>query len=220
VNGLPARDAYRLWAPTYGDENAVSWLEDRLVAEMTPPLSGLRLLDAGCGTGRRLRGTGAARAVGIDLSPEMLEAGGGDGALLVGDLRALPLADRAFDLIWCRLAIGHVADCRPVYSELARVASENARLIVTDFHPQAYAAGHRRSFRDRDGVVREVEHHVHERADHLAAASAAGCHLIDMRAATIGPEVRRFYDEAGRGALYAQHAGLPVVLALAFSRAG
>ncbi|HYG30056.1 MAG TPA: class I SAM-dependent methyltransferase [Allosphingosinicella sp.] len=220
MNGLPARDAYRLWAPIYGDENAVSWLEDRLVAEMTPPLSGSRLLDAGCGTGRRLRGTGAARAVGIDLSPEMLEAGGGDGALLVGDLRALPLADRAFDLIWCRLAIGHVADCRPVYSELARVAAKNARLIVTDFHPQAYAAGHRRSFRDRDGVVREVEHHVHERADHLTAASAAGCHLIDMREATVGAEVRRFYDEAGRGALYAQHAGLPVVLALAFSRAG
>lgn len=219
MNALAARDAYRLWAPTYGEENAVSWLENRLVSEMAPPLMGLRLLDAGCGTGRRLRGTGAARAVGVDLSWEMLGASGGDGELLVGDLRALPLADRSFDLVWCRLAVGHLADCRPFYAELARVAAKGARLIVTDFHPQAHAAGHRRSFRDRDGVVREVEHHVHERADHLAAAGAVGWLPIETRAATIGPEVRRFYDEAGRGALYEQHVGLPVVLALAFRRA-
>ena len=41
----------------------------------TPPLAGLRLLDAGCWTGRRLRRTAAALAVGVDVSPEMLDAG-------------------------------------------------------------------------------------------------------------------------------------------------
>lgn len=218
MTALAARDAYRLWAPTYGEENAVSWLENRLAAEMTPPLAGLRLLDAGCGTGRRLHGTGASRAVGVDLSPEMLAAGSGDAELLLGDLRALPLADRSFDFIWCRLAIGHLPDCRPIYSELARVADRGAKLVVTDFHPEAHAAGHRRSFRDSDGLVREVEHHVHHPSDHLAAADAAGLQWIETREARIGPDTRRFYAEAGRAELYAQHGGLPVVLALAFER--
>ena len=42
-------------------------------ADLTPPLHDLRLLDAGCGTGRRLSGTGAALAVGVDISPETIE---------------------------------------------------------------------------------------------------------------------------------------------------
>lgn len=218
MNALPARDAYRLWAPTYGEENAFSWLENRLVAEMTPPLAGLRLLDAGCGTGRRLRGTAACRAVGIDLSPEMLAAGDGAGELVLGDIRALPFADRSFDVVWCRLAIGHVPDCRLVYAELGRVADAGARVIVTDFHPEAYAAGHRRTFRDPAGLLREVEHHVHPVPAQAAAAEAAGLTLLEARDGTVGPEVLPLYEEAGRGRLHAEQIGLRVVLALAFRR--
>src|SRR4051812_3620780 len=109
MQALSAREGYRLWAPSYSPETAISHLEAGLAAAMTPALEGLRLLDAGCGTGRRLRNTGAASAVGVDISPEMLDAGiGHDMAMpgvrtLVGDVRALPLPERAFDLIWCRL---------------------------------------------------------------------------------------------------------------------
>lgn len=220
---LGVRDAYRLWAPTYADETAISFLEAELAADLTPPLAGLRLLDAGCGTGRRLQGTGAASVVGVDISPEMLDAGVGrgrrDAALrtLVGDVRDLPLPDAAFDVLWCRLVIGHLPDCASAYAELARVAAAGARLVVTDFHPAADAAGHRRTFR-RGEEVHEIEHHVHDLERHRAAAEAAGWRLIDTRQAAIGPEVLPFYEKAGREALYEQHLGLPVVLALAFAR--
>lgn len=218
---LGVRDGYRLWAPTYADETAISHLENELVGAMTPPLAGLRLLDAGCGTGRRLRGAGAASAVGVDLSPEMLEAGEPLPAgvrTMVGDVRNLPLPDQAFDMVWCRLVIGHLPECAAAYAELGRVADAGAAVIVTDFHPQAYAAGHRRTFRDETGEIREVEHHVHELPAHLAAARAAGLEPVAVREAKIGPDVRRFYAEAGREALYEEHLGLPVVLALAFRR--
>lgn len=220
---LAARDAYRLWAPTYADENAITSLEQAIVAAMTPPLAGLRLLDAGCGTGRRLRGCGAASAVGVDLCPEMLDAGDeGEGCpadvrTMVGDVRALPLPDRGFDVIWCRLMIGHLPECRRAYAELSRVAEAGAWVIVTDFHPAAYAAGHRRTFRHQ-GVVHEVEHHVHQMSDHLVAARCAGLRLVEMREARIGPDVRHFYENAGRHALYEEHLSLPVVSALAFRR--
>jgi len=221
MSALSVLDGYRLWAPTYSAENAVSELETRLVGEMTPPLAGLRLLDAGCGTGRRLLGSGAATAVGVDLSPEMIEAGQGalgpEARMLVGDVRALPLADAGFDLVWCRLVIGHLPECARAYAELGRVAAPGARVIVTDFHPAAHEAGHRRTFRHGD-QVHEVEHYVHALATHRDAAAAAGLHLADIREAQIGPAVRPFYAQAGRLALYEQHLDLPVVLALAFEK--
>ncbi|WP_051683219.1 class I SAM-dependent methyltransferase [Sphingomonas sp. UNC305MFCol5.2] len=219
MSALPVREGYRLWAPTYNAENAVSQLEASLVAEMTPPLAGLRLLDAGCGTGRRLRDCGAAMATGVDLSPEMIAAGQGDLdpaiRLLVGDVRALPLPDAGFDLVWCRLVIGHLSECARAYAELGRVTARGGQVIVTDFHPAAHAAGHRRTFRHGD-QVHEVEHHVHELAIHREAARAAGLRLAAVRAAEVGPSVRPFYERAGRIAQYEADRGLPVVLALSF----
>jgi malonyl-CoA O-methyltransferase len=222
ISVLSAREGYRLWAPSYADETAISFLEIELAAALTPPLEGLRLLDAGCGTGRRLHGTGAALAIGVDLSPEMLASGaGGDPRveMMVADIRHLPLPDRAFDVIWCRLVIGHLPDCAPVYAELARVADAGARLVVTDFHPAAWAAGHRRTFR-QGGQVYEIEHYVHAFGAQTAAAEAAGWRLKGSQSAVIGPQARRFYQKAGRPALYAEHEGLPVVLGLAFEREG
>jgi malonyl-CoA O-methyltransferase len=219
---LSPKDAYRLWAPTYADETAISFLESELTADLTPPLQNLRLLDAGCGTGRRLAGSGAALAVGVDLSPEMLAAGSAPNPgvkTLVADIRDLPLPDDGFDVIWCRLVIGHLPACTPVYRELGRVAAPGARLIVTDFHPAAYAAGHRRTFR-RGAAVCEIEHHVHDLDRHVASARVGGWWLTETRTAVIGPAARPFYDKAGRSALYAEHEGLPVVLALAFEREG
>jgi malonyl-CoA O-methyltransferase len=221
VTALNALDGYRLWAPNYAGETAISLLEDDLVAEMTPPLADNRLLDAGCGTGRRLLASGAASATGLDLCAEMLDAGIGRGdgrfAAQVGDVRAMPFVDCAFDVVWCRLVLGHLPDCTTAYAELARVVDVGGKVIVTDFHPAAYAAGHRRTFR-HDGVVREVEHFVHDAATHVAAAEAVGLRLEDVQSAKIGSKVRGFYERAGRMALYQAHLGLPVVLALSFRR--
>lgn len=218
---LAVAEGYRLWAPAYDAENAVSCLETALVDSMTPPLAGLRLLDAGCGTGRRLRGCGAAAATGIDLSAEMIEAGRAaldpDVRLLVGDVRAIPLPDASFDIVWCRLVIGHLHDCAPIYAELARVTAPGGQVIVTDFHPAAYAAGHRRTFR-RDGEVHEIEHYVHAVAAHEEAARATGLRLAAASEAQIGPSVRPFYERAGRIATYDADRGLPVVLALSFAK--
>jgi len=221
MTALSVRDGYARWAETYASENAVSQLEDALVRQMTPPLRGLRLLDAGCGTGRRLRDCGAATMTGVDLSPEMIAAGraglGAEVRTLVGDVRALPLPDASFDAIWCRLVIGHLPECATAYAELARVAAPGAVLIVSDFHPDAHAAGHRRTFRHK-GVVHELEHHVHLPEDHRAAAARAGLRLLQIGEAAVGPEVRHFYEQTGRLDAYDAQQGLNVVLALAFAK--
>ena len=220
---LGAAEAYPLWAPHYSTETAVSWIEDELVAAMTPPLAGLRLLDAGCGTGRRLRDVEAEQAVGVDLCPEMIEAGAADlkgcprVRTLTGDVRALPFADGSFDVVWCRLVIGHVAECGRVYRELARVTAPGGRLIVTDFHEEAYAAGHRRTFRADNAVV-EVEHHVHGLSHQLQEAARAGLESLAVKEGRVGPSVEGLYRSSGKSDRFLEHVGLPVVLALRFRR--
>lgn len=215
---LPVRDAYRLWAPHYDIENAVTALEDEVVRRTVPRLAGRTLLDAGCGTGRRLPAD-AALAVGVDLVRDMLAGSDRGGRLLVNaDIRALPLRGRTFDVIWCRLVLGHVPALEPAYRELARTAHDDAHLIVTDFHPAAAAAGHARGFRDPDGVRRAVEHHVHDVAQHRAAAELTGWRLDACFDACVGPAVRSFYERAGLVDRYLADFGLPLVLALSFRR--
>jgi malonyl-CoA O-methyltransferase len=219
---LPPRVAYRLWAPSYEAETAISFVDDRLVAALTPPLDGLRLLDAGCGTGRRLRAAhGAALAAGADLTWEMLAAGASAGPhplLAAADVRALPFAAASFDVAWCRLVIGHLPDPVPAYAELGRVTAPGGTVVVTDFHPDAARAGHTRTFRDPAGELHDVEHHVHTVDDHVAAAEGAGLALVERRDGRIDDELEGFFARAGAMGRYAADYGLAVVLALSFRR--
>ncbi len=218
---LPAREAYRLWADQYESETAVSALEDRLVSERS--LGGARaLLDAGCGTGRRLAAVKGrvALATGVDLVPEMPRAGRRldpeRSGLVVSDLRALPYADGTFDLLWCRLVLGHLRELEGAYRELRRVAVDGAELVVTDFHPAASAAGHSRTFRDAEGHVHQVEHHVHARERHAAAARGTGWSLEASIDGVPGLQERPYYDRAGRGEQFERERALPLVLMMCF----
>jgi ubiquinone/menaquinone biosynthesis C-methylase UbiE len=217
MNKLPARDAYRIWAPTYASESAVSYLEDQIARSLGPEPAGLRLLDVGCGIGRRMQASGAAFAVGLDLAPAMLSQALG-GALVAADARALPCESDSFDVVWCRLVMGHVADPAPVYEELARVCKPHGSILVTDFHPDAASAGHRRTFRDSGGALHEVEHYVHQTEHHARLAKAFGLELVEHRDGEVGPGIRDFYERSNRLEMYDAQVGLKLVLALLFRR--
>lgn len=221
---LPVAQAYRLWAPSYDAESAFSAIEDQGVRAHSPaPGRGTRLLDAACGTGRRLAGArerGAA-AAGVDLVPDMLREGRrrhGPLPVAAADLHALPLRSAAFDLLWCRLALGHLERIGPAYRELARVAAAGATLVVTDFHPAAADAGFARAFTDAAGTVHAVRHFRHAVQDHRAAAAAAGLVLRAAVDLAVGPAARPYYEAAGRLAQYQAQLGHPMVLLLRFER--
>lgn len=222
---IPASQAYALWAPTYDEENAVSTLDNLAVSILTPPLAGLSLLDAGCGTGRRLvfdRDHAPRRAAGVDLVLEMVLRSRDDPhrthPLAVGDIRELPFATAAFDIVWCRLAAGHVGELDLLYNELSRVTRRGGAVIVTDFHPEAIRAGHVRTFHDGAGRSRIVEHAGHEAADHDEAARRGGLNSDGRLDLGIGPAVKRYYEAAGVLSRYERDYGLPLLLALRYRR--
>jgi malonyl-CoA O-methyltransferase len=218
MTALPAREAYRLWAPTYQAETAVSWLEKETVAELGIATTGCTLLDVGCGTARRLRDSGASLAIGVDVAPEMLSRATSPHSLACADMRALPFAAESFDVVWCRLAIGHVSDALAAYSELSRVCCIGGTVLVTDLCVEAVDAGHRRTFRDATGVVRETEHFVHTEDVHVRGANSAGLELVTKRTGVVGPSIKHFYDDAGRSSAYDAQCGLPLILALSLRR--
>lgn len=216
---LTAREGYRLWAPVYEAETPVSFLEQRIVGNLAVATQGCALLDVGCGTGRRLRDSDARLAVGVDLSTHMLSHADAGLPRAAADVHALPFADDVFDVVWCRLVVGHVAELDGAYHELARVCRPGGAVIVSDFCTEAWAAGHRRGFRDAGGVRRELEHFNRTHEEQFDVARTAGLMSEAFTCGEVGPSVRSFYEAAGRLAAYEEQVGLRLVHAIAFRKA-
>jgi SAM-dependent methyltransferase len=209
---LDVRQAYRLWAPMYAEETVTHFLDDEVACAMLQGLPQTYLLDAGCGAGTRIREIPGA--VGIDLSPEMLAAGGLH-TVVAGDIREMPFESGQFDMVWCRLVMGHLSDPFPAYREFCRVCMPGGYVFVTDLHPDATLAGHRRTFNDQAGVVHEIEHYVHSHAD---LALHAGLELVATRDAAVGPSAREFYVRGIGRKAYIRDFGLNLVQAYLFRR--
>jgi ubiquinone/menaquinone biosynthesis C-methylase UbiE len=114
------------------------------------PFAGRRVLDLGTGTGRLplLLAREAAQLVGVDLYADMLrqnraerERVGGRWPLLQGDMRRLPVASAAFDVITAGWAIGHLrgwtapdwqTHIGAVLREMQRVARPGGALIILE----------------------------------------------------------------------------------------
>jgi SAM-dependent methyltransferase len=105
-----AEHTYEAMAPVYDDftahHDSEAWLTDLVEATQRAGLTGQRLLDVGCGTGKSFlpllrRGW---EVTGCDISPSMLERArekaGAQARLEVADMRELPVFGE-FDLAWC-----------------------------------------------------------------------------------------------------------------------
>lgn len=107
---------------------------------------GERVLDLGCGTGtlaiRACQRQPAARVVGIDADPRMIErarrkadAAGVELELQPGSAADLPYADRSFDVVLSSLLFHHLGrDAkRAAAEELARVLVPGGRVVIADW---------------------------------------------------------------------------------------
>lgn len=215
VHKIDVRRGYRLWAPGYAIETATSFLEEELAQQMLRGLPCDNLLDAGCGTGRRM--ADFPRATGIDASPEMLAAGKVRN-VVVGDVRAIPFTSNRFDMIWCRLVLGHVYNPLLAYHEFFRVCAPGGYVFVSDFHPKAVAAGHQRTFTDQSGTVYEIEHYVH--TNHAQLGAESGLLLVDHQDGSVGPSISDFYARGIGLRAYKRDAGLKLVTAFLFRKPG
>jgi ubiquinone/menaquinone biosynthesis C-methylase UbiE len=145
-------------AAAYFKANAPEWeriralhapekdVEAAIVKSMTArPIE--NLLDAGTGTGRMLEllAPYARRAVGVDVSPEMLAIA--RDRLLRGDFKntqvrladtyRLPFGADAFDAVLFHQVLHYLDDPGAAVAEAARVMAPGGRLLIADFAPHA-----------------------------------------------------------------------------------
>lgn len=101
---------------------------------------GMRVLDAGCGSGlyTRLLLERGASVVGVDYSPQMLRLArpriapfAARGALVLGDAGRLMFREGAFDAALAVGLLDYVPDAAGCLAELARVTTRGGRVIVT-----------------------------------------------------------------------------------------
>ena len=175
---LEPQAAYALWAPSYPPHahNPLMALEQRTVLSLLPPLNGLAVLDAGCGSGRYLRELqklGAA-AIGVDLSAAMLSrASEVSKRIARADIRALPLGTASIDAIVCGLAFSDVPKLEAALGELARVLRPGGCIVYSVVHPIGATQGWSRTF-DIGGRSIAIDSYWHGVARHRKACACAG----------------------------------------------
>lgn len=161
---LSVKAGYERWAQSYDlSHNPVLALEQRMIPSMLPDLSGKRVLDVACGTGRwfsLLAARGVAQLIGADISRAMLRMAAlkvnSSLALMQADCAAIPLKDGEIDFAICSFAAGHIRNLDVFAAECGRVLKAGAELFISDLHPDAYSAGWRTGFRDHRGSA-EIE---------------------------------------------------------------
>lgn len=214
VASITAGEGFRLWAAEYDDTpNALLALEARLLRARMNVGPGMRILDAGCGTGRWMTWAQAqgAHVFGVDSCREMLVQAehkpGLRGRSVLADINAIPIGDGAVDCAMCSLTIGYVASPAIAFREMARVSR---RVIVSDLHPDAVRAGWTRSFRCGDRRI-EVQHFDHSIASLDRHAQAAGLEREWRTEASFGEPEREIFARAGKEKAFEESRRIRVV---------
>ena len=131
------------YADYYRHENSHWWFRWRFelitgivgrLRAARPSPDGLRILDAGCGTGQMLQHLGRyGQAVGIDTSPEAIRFASSRGAdrLVLGSVARMPFAPETFDCVLSLDVIEHVEDDEAMVRSLYEVVKPGGHLIIT-----------------------------------------------------------------------------------------
>ena len=209
VDRLSTREGYDRWSACYDEEdNPLIALEEPKVAELLGPVSGLRILDLGCGTGRhalRLAAAGA-QVTAVDFSEGMLaRARSRSGNLPVEfrthDLtRPLTFADASFDRIICGLVLDHISELTPLFVEMRRVCRPAGFAVISVMHPAMMLRGVEARFTDRT-TGREIRPAStrNQLTDYINAALAAAWtldhaseHAVDEALAARSERARKY----------------------------
>lgn len=140
------RMAHRYQDFVSGEFSYSRLIEQPAAAELLGSLTGLRVLDAGCGSGHStffLEGLNPKSLLGIDLSPEMIALAeeekarrGSAAGFHTGDGETLDLVPaESIDLVFSSTMTQYFASLEPFFNACSRVLKLYGRLVISIIHP-------------------------------------------------------------------------------------
>ena len=160
-------------------------LAERAIAAL-PNADKLLAIDVACGPGTFTRPLArrVARAIGVDLTPAMVEKARAEAArdgitnieFLCADVYSLPFSDGAAGIVSCGYAFHHITEPARALAEMERVLQPGARLAITDIIvPEGCDAAMQNSIE----IVRDPSHTVtHRVADFRSILRNLGLRVV------------------------------------------
>lgn len=132
---LPLGEVTRRYKALTGQRGMPLEFYDR-VLDVVDTLSGLRMVDVGCGEGTLLKKAAerwpTAELFGVDISPPEPLLQRERIRLITADLRGdLPFRSQCVDLVMCTETLEHLPEPNRYLHEMARILRPNGRLVVT-----------------------------------------------------------------------------------------
>lgn len=123
-------------------------LTDAAMLDAIGDVTGLRVLDAGCGEGylsRELASRGAASVLGVDSSERLIAAatelvppGSSSLTFRASDVADLQVQDESFDLVVCNHLMNDLPDPTGPIGEFSRVLAPGGQIAILMLHPCFY----------------------------------------------------------------------------------
>jgi ubiquinone/menaquinone biosynthesis C-methylase UbiE/cytosine/adenosine deaminase-related metal-dependent hydrolase len=217
-----SRTEFALWSRVYDESpNPMLALEERFLSLLLPGLSGLDIVDIGCGTGRwleRFAANATCRLTGIDSSPEMLKCAsrkiGSTAKLLLGNAASLPIGDASADVLLASFVASYVGDLDRFAAEIRRVSRTGAQVYLSDLHPEtAVLCKWKRAFHAGETRV-ELTAYSHSLQQIIACFEHAGFKLRTLLEPVFGPAEQETLRSAGKLEALNTAAWLPAIYIL------
>jgi len=189
------------WESPWGDSHYQRHYVWPAVASMLPDVTGLNVLDAGCGVGHYtewFHDNGAA-VLGVDASKDALSSARercpDDVRFSQQDLtESFTFADAdSFDLVFSNLVLDHIEHWRPIFESFARVLRPGGTVVFTTIHPFRRYLNHREgleSYYEIEGYVVdwgstnvEIESHYRPVGEVINTLADAGFRIEQFREA-------------------------------------
>ncbi len=183
---LDLRTGYRLASEIYDQWHWQEfWRRNELpiVRHWLALLDAGNVLDAGAGTGlyRAVIESSGHRAIGLDISKEMLlvqRRTHPEAIQVQGSLDALPFRDSSFDYVLSTRVLTHVPALLLVFREFARTVRPGGQLLLADLHPEhPYSKMSIKANRRQISI--EIRKYSIEELK--GSIGAAGLHLVEFR---------------------------------------
>lgn len=179
--------AYNGWAETYDtDPNRTRDLATEALKQAALELSGRRVIEVGCGTGRNTAWLAerSAEIVALDFSEAMLakarhRVSDPRVRFVQHDARATwPFVDSYADVVIVMLILEHIHELQSFFAEAARVLCPGGKLFVCELHPMRQLTGGQAQFTEPNtGERQRITAFLHDVSEYVNTGLSVGLQL-------------------------------------------